>query len=130
VATEGLAHPIAAARTRPAWLETFAGQALALLASFGIALLARSLLIVAYGERPDRRVLVDLRCLARIGRRHRVRARDRDAADLRRPRVSVCFKGGMFNIGVEGQYLVAMITAGWAEVKLDFLPGPLLVPPC
>ena len=42
--------------------------------------------------------------------------------------VSVCFKGGLFNIGVEGQYLVAMITATVAEVNLDFLPGPLLIP--
>ena len=41
--------------------------------------------------------------------------------------VAVCFKGGLFNIGVEGQYLVGMVTATWAALKLDFLPGPLLV---
>jgi ABC-type uncharacterized transport system permease subunit len=41
--------------------------------------------------------------------------------------VAICFKGGLFNIGVEGQYLVAMVTAAWAALKLDFLPGPLLV---
>ena len=40
----------------------------------------------------------------------------------------MCFKGGLFNIGVEGQYLVAMVTAAWAELSLDFLPGPILVP--
>jgi simple sugar transport system permease protein len=33
----------------------------------------------------------------------------------------------MFNIGVEGQYLVAMVTAAWAELSLGFLPGPILV---
>ena len=32
----------------------------------------------------------------------------------------------MFNIGVEGQYLVGMVTAAWAALTLDFLPGPLL----
>jgi simple sugar transport system permease protein len=37
----------------------------------------------------------------------------------------VCFKAGLFNIGVEGQYLVAMVGAAWAEVKIDFLPGPI-----
>ena len=41
--------------------------------------------------------------------------------------VAVCFKGGMFNIGVEGQYFVGMVTAAWAALELDFLPGFLLV---
>jgi simple sugar transport system permease protein len=41
--------------------------------------------------------------------------------------VAVCFKGGMFNIGVEGQYIVAMMTAAWAALTLDFIPGALLL---
>ena len=41
--------------------------------------------------------------------------------------VAVCFKAGLFNIGVEGQYLIGMVTATWAALKLDFLPGPTLV---
>ena len=41
--------------------------------------------------------------------------------------VAVCFKAGLFNIGVEGQYLIGMVTATWAALKLDFLPGPMLV---
>jgi len=41
--------------------------------------------------------------------------------------VSVCFKAGLFNIGVEGQYIVAMVFAAWAAVNLDFIPGPLLL---
>jgi simple sugar transport system permease protein len=40
---------------------------------------------------------------------------------------AVCFKGGMFNIGVEGQYIVAMAFAAAAALWLDFLPGPLLM---
>ena len=42
--------------------------------------------------------------------------------------LAVCFKGGLFNIGVEGQYLFAMVPATWAALELDFLPGPLHVP--
>ena len=41
--------------------------------------------------------------------------------------VAVCFKGGMFNIGVEGQYFVGMVTAAWAATTLTFLPGPVHV---
>ena len=38
--------------------------------------------------------------------------------------VAVCFKGGMFNIGVEGQYFVGMVTAAWAAIDLDLPPRP------
>ena len=51
MATDGVAAPIAV-RSRPAWIEGLVGQLLALLASLGIAVLAGSLLIVAYGENP------------------------------------------------------------------------------
>jgi general nucleoside transport system permease protein len=39
--------------------------------------------------------------------------------------VAVAFKAGLFNIGVEGQYIVAMMVAAAAAVFLDFLPGIL-----
>jgi simple sugar transport system permease protein len=41
--------------------------------------------------------------------------------------VSVCYKAAMFNIGVEGQYYVAMLTASIAAVHFGFL-GPLQFP--
>lgn len=41
--------------------------------------------------------------------------------------VSVCYKAAMFNIGVEGQYLVAMAVASIAAVHFGFL-GPFLFP--
>ena len=41
--------------------------------------------------------------------------------------VSVCYKAGMFNIGVEGQYLVAMVIASIAALNFGFL-GPLQFP--
>jgi ABC-type uncharacterized transport system permease subunit len=43
--------------------------------------------------------------------------------------VAVCFKAGLFNIGVEGQYLVGMVGAAFAALYLPpDLPGFLLVP--
>ena len=128
MSAEGLAPPVAVPRTRPAWLESFAGQFLALLASFAIALLAGSLLIIAYGENP-----IDVYTSifeASLGSADGIGYVLAIATPLifAALAVCVCFKGGLFNIGVEGQYLVAMITAALVEVNLDFLPGPLLVP--
>jgi general nucleoside transport system permease protein len=128
VSAQGVAAPIRAPRTRPAWLESFVGQMLALLASFGIALLLGSFLILAYGENPVdvyRSIFnASLGSVDGIGYVLAIATPLIFAALA----VSVCFKGGLFNIGVEGQYLVAMITAAVAELNLDFLPGFLLVP--
>ena len=127
MATEGLAAPVAIAKQRSGWVETLVGQLLALLASLGIALLAGSLLIIAYGESP---ITVYSSIL-----KYSVESADGIGYVLAIATplifsalaVAVCFKGGMFNIGVEGQYLVAMVTAAWAEIELGFLPGPILV---
>jgi ABC-type uncharacterized transport system permease subunit len=127
VATEGMAAPATLAGMRPPWLETLVGQAIALLASLGIAVLAGSLLIVAYGESPIEVYSSILK--ASVGTIDGIGYVLAIATPLifSALAVAVCFKGGMFNIGVEGQYLVAMVTAAWAEVSLGFLPGPILV---
>jgi simple sugar transport system permease protein len=126
MATDGMASPIAV-RSRPAWIEGLVGQLLALLASLAIALLAGSLLIVAYGENPLEvySSILD----ASMGSADGIGYVLAIATPLifSALAVAVCFKGGMFNIGVEGQYLVAMVTAAWAEIELGFLPGPILV---
>ena len=104
------------------------GQLLALLASLAIALIAGSLLIIAYGESP---ITVYSSILeASAGSVDGIGYVLAIATPLifSALAVAICFKGGMFNIGVEGQYLVAMVTAAWAEEELGFLPGPLLVP--
>jgi ABC-type uncharacterized transport system permease subunit len=128
MAAEGMAAPVAAPAARPAWLENFVGQFLALIASFAIALLLGSLLIVAYGENPIEvyRSIFD----ASLGSTDGIGYVLAIATPLifSALAVCVCFKGGLFNIGVEGQYLVAMITATVVEVNLGFLPGPILVP--
>jgi simple sugar transport system permease protein len=128
VAAEGVASRLPATRARPAWLESFVGQVLALLASFVIALLAGSLLILAYGENP---VDVYTSILdASLGSADGFGYVLSIATPLifSALAVSVCFKGGLFNIGVEGQYLVAMVTATVVELNFDFLPGFLLLP--
>ena len=126
MATDGVAAPVAV-RSRPAWIEGLVGQLLALLASLAIAVLAGSLLIVAYGENPLEvySSILD----ASMGSADGIGYVLAIATPLifAALAVAVCFKGGLFNIGVEGQYLVAMVTAAWAELSLGFLPGPILV---
>jgi general nucleoside transport system permease protein len=126
MATDGVAAP-APLRSRPAWVEGLVGQLLALLASLGIAVLAGSLLIIAYGENPLEvySSILD----ASMGSADGIGYVLAIATPLifAALAVAVCFKGGLFNIGVEGQYLVAMVTAAWAELSLGFLPGPILV---
>jgi general nucleoside transport system permease protein len=126
MATDGVAAPIAV-RSRPAWIEGLVGQLLALLASLAIAVLAGSLLIVAYGENPLEvySSILD----ASMGSADGIGYVLAIATPLifAALAVAVCFKGGLFNIGVEGQYLVAMVTAAWAELSLGFLPAPILV---
>ncbi|MEO8424556.1 MAG: ABC transporter permease, partial [Actinomycetota bacterium] len=121
------AAPVAAPRIRSEWLERLGGQALALLGSLAIALSVGAVLIVAYGESPA----------AVYGAILRFSVGSLDGfgyvLSIATPlifsalAVAVCFKGGMFNIGVEGQYLVGMVTGAWAAVSLDFLPGPVHV---
>lgn len=121
------AAAVVAPRIRSEWIERLGGQLLALVGSLAIALTIGALLIVAYGERPT----------AVYGAILRFSVGDLDGFGyvlaIATPlifsalAVAVCFKAGMFNIGVEGQYLVAMVTAAWAAVSLDFLPGPLHV---
>jgi simple sugar transport system permease protein len=125
--TDGLAAPAALARSRPAWLETLLGQALALAASLGIAVLVGAVLIVAYGENP---VEVYTSILEEsVGSVDGIGYVLAIATPLifSALAVAVPFKAGLFNIGVEGQYIVAMVAAAWAEVELGFLPGPVLV---
>jgi ABC-type uncharacterized transport system permease subunit len=112
-------------RARPEWADALATRGLGLLAAFAFAALVGSVIILVYGENPLEvygtvwefsgtslvnfsRVLADATPLIYSGLA-----------------VAVAFKAGMFNIGVEGQYIVAMMVAAAAAVFLDFLPGVL-----
>jgi len=119
--------PGSVTRARPAWLSGLGGQLVALLVALAIAFSIGALLILAYGENP-----IDVYRAILQGSVGTVDGFGY-VLSIATPlifsalAVAICFKGGLFNIGVEGQYLVAMVTAAWAALKLDFLPGPLLV---
>ena len=112
-----------APRSRPAWLDSALGQGLALLAAFAIAIAVGSLIIILYGESPITVYGAMLRFafkdITSIGTVLAIATPLIFAALA----VSVCFKAGLFNIGVEGQFLVGMVTASWAALTFDFMPG-------
>lgn len=127
MAATQVSMPTETPRERPEWLENLAGQALALVIALLIALLLGSLIIFAYGESPA--TVYGAIFQFGFGSKDGFGYVLTEATPLifSALAVAVCFKGGMFNIGVEGQYLVGMVTASWAALKLDFLPGPLLM---
>jgi simple sugar transport system permease protein len=110
-------------RARPPWLEAVVGQLLALLAAVAIAVAIGAVIVVLYGESP----------ITVYGALLRFAFKDPTSIgtvlSIATPlifsalAVAVCFKAGLFNIGVEGQFLVGMVTASWAALYLDFLPG-------
>ena len=110
-------------RSRPPWLDAFVGQGLALLFAFAIAVAVGSLIIILYGENPlnvyGAMLSFGFRDATSLGNILSIATPLIFAALA----VSVCFKGGLFNIGVEGQFLVGMVTASWAALTFDFLPG-------
>jgi general nucleoside transport system permease protein len=114
---------VPAPRSRPAWLDSALGQGLALLAAFAIAIAVGSLIIILYGESPFTVYGAMLRFafkdVTSIGTVLAIATPLIFAALA----VSVCFKAGLFNIGVEGQFLVGMVTASWAALTFDFMPG-------
>jgi len=125
--TTEVAAPIVEPKVRSEWFERLLGQLLALLGSLAIALAIGALLIIAYGESPldvyGAILKFSLGSLDGFGYVLAIATPLIFSALA----VAVCFKGGMFNIGVEGQYFVGMVTAAWAATTLTFLPGPLLV---
>ena len=115
-------------RRLPDWAQTALGQALALGLALALAALVGGVIIGLYHESP-------LDVYATIWRFSTERPSDigrvlENATPLiySALAVAVAFKAGMFNIGVEGQYLVGMVTAAAAAVTFDFLPAFVLLP--
>lgn len=105
-----------------------AGQLLALGGALAFAALIGSIIIIAYNENP-------LFVYATVWNYSTARLQDvAQVLEYATPlifsglAVAVAFKAGMFNIGVEGQYIVGLMTASVAALYLDFLPALLLVP--
>jgi ABC-type uncharacterized transport system permease subunit len=112
-------------RARPEWIDTLTTQLLALVGAFLFAAVTGGIIIALYGENP-------LFVYSTVWQFSTARPQDfakvlENATPLifSGLAVAVAFKAGLFNIGVEGQYLVGMVAATAAAVFLDFLPGPL-----
>jgi simple sugar transport system permease protein len=110
---------------RPAWLDEALVQGVALLVALVVALLAGSLIALGYGANPLEvyGAILDYTFRDATG----IGAALATATPLifSALALAVCFKAGLFNIGVEGQFLFAMVVAAWAALGLDFLPGGL-----
>ena len=119
-----MAEPKARSRT----LEFLTAQSLALGSAFLFAAIVGSIIIAAYDESP---LLVfktiwvfstsEVSDIARV-------------LELATPlifsglAVAVAYKAGLFNIGVEGQYIVGMAGGAAVALGLDGLPAPILLP--
>ncbi len=115
-------------RGRPPWLDALPLQLVALLGAIGFAGLVGAVIIIAYGESP-------LRVYETVWRFGTSRPQDFARVLVNATplifsalAVAVAFKAGMFNIGVEGQYIVGMMTGTSAALMLDFLPAVVLLP--
>jgi ABC-type uncharacterized transport system permease subunit len=114
-------------RARWPWLDTLLVQGIAVAAAVLFTGLVGAIIIVAYGESP----LYVYSTLWNFS--------TSSASDFARVleqatplifaalAVAVAFKCGLFNIGVEGQYIVGMMTATMAAVWLE-LPAPIHLP--
>jgi general nucleoside transport system permease protein len=116
------------ARTRPAWVDALITQGVALVAAFLFAAVVGGIIIAAFGEDP-------LAIYSTVWQFSTSRPQDiarvleiSTSLIFSALAVAVAFRAGMFNIGVEGQYIVAMMTASAAAVTLDgILPGYTLL---
>lgn len=113
---------------KPPWVDFLIGQLLALAGAFAFAALIGSVIVIAYGEDP----IFVYRTVWAFGT-----SRPQDFAIVLENAtpliysglaVAVAFKAGLFNIGVEGQYIVGMAAAAAAAIAFTGLPGPILLP--
>jgi general nucleoside transport system permease protein len=124
MATEAAARPAG----RPEWVDFLLGQVIALGGAFAFAAVVGSVIVIAYGEDP----LFVYRTVWAFGT-----SRPQDFAIVLENAtpliysglaVAVAFKAGLFNIGVEGQYIVGMAAAAAAAIFLTGLPAVILLP--
>jgi ABC-type uncharacterized transport system permease subunit len=115
-------------RRVPQWVDALRLPAIALGSAFAVAGVIGSLIILAYDENP-------LDVYETVWRFSTARPQDFARVLVYATplifsglAVAVAFKAGMFNIGVEGQYIVGMMAAAAAALYLDFLPAILLLP--
>ena len=115
-------------RERALWIDALVGQTLAFLVALVFAAAVGTIIILLYGESP----LLALQTVWNFST-----SRPQDFAQVLENAtplifsglaVAVAFKAGLFNIGVEGQYIVAMAAAAAVAVGLEGLPAVVLLP--
>jgi general nucleoside transport system permease protein len=115
-------------RSRPPWLDALLSQVVAVGLAALLAGAIGGVIILLYHESP----LFTYETIWRFGtNRPQDFARVLEGATpliFSGLAVAVAFRAGMFNIGVEGQYIVGMATAAAAALGLRSLPAPLLLP--
>jgi ABC-type uncharacterized transport system permease subunit len=121
------APPAGAPQERRPWVDSLVVQTLAVVAAFLFTGLVGAVIILLYGESP-------LYVYSTIWQFSTSRVSDfARVLEAATPlifsglAVAVAFKCGLFNIGVEGQYIVGMMTASMAAVWVD-LPAPIHLP--
>jgi ABC-type uncharacterized transport system permease subunit len=121
------APPAGSRRDRRPWVDSLVVQTVAVVAAFLFTGLVGAVIILLYGESP-------LFVYSTIWQFSTARASDiARVLEAATPlifsglAVAVAFKCGLFNIGVEGQYIVGMMTASMAAVWLD-LPAVIHLP--
>ena len=121
------APPAKVPRDRRPWVDALVIRTLAVVAAFLFTGLVGAFIILAYGESP-------LFVYSTLWQFSTARVSDfarvlEQATPLifSALAVAVAFKCGLFNIGVEGQYIVGMMTGTMAAVWLD-LPAPIHLP--
>jgi ABC-type uncharacterized transport system permease subunit len=112
---------------RPEWVDNIGGQLLSVVLAMAVALFVGGLIILGYGESPITVYSTILRFAFQDASGFGYVLQIATPLIFSALAVAICFKGGLFNIGVEGQYLVGMLTASWAALNLTFLPGPMLM---
>jgi simple sugar transport system permease protein len=122
MSADGGSAPVA---TRRPWLDAAFAQVLAIVTALVFAMVAGGIIIAIYGESPLRVYGIILEfSTARFQDFARV-LENATPLIFSALAVAVAFRAGMFNIGVEGQYYIGMLTATVAAVFLDFVPGVL-----
>jgi general nucleoside transport system permease protein len=121
------ASPIPEMRARRPWVDKLVVQSVAVVVAVLFAGLVGSIIILAYGESPT--FVYSTLWQFSTSRASDVARVLEQATPLiySALAVAVAFKCGMFNIGVEGQYIVGMMTATMAAVWLD-LPAIIHLP--
>jgi general nucleoside transport system permease protein len=112
-------------QNRPPWLDAAIVQAIALLVAVGVALVAGSLIAAGYGANPLDVYGAILEYSFDDASSFGAVLATATPLIFSGLALAVCFKAGLFNIGVEGQFLFGMVIATAAALWLDFLPGAL-----